>query len=205
MNKRGKLFIVSGFAGTGKSTITKGLVKNYDCYELSISATTRPARGNEQHGREYFFLSKEEFEGLIEAEGFLEHAIYLDHHYGTPKEWVNSRLEEGKDVILEIEMQGALQIKANIPDCLLIFLLPPSIEELEKRLINRGTETSEQIANRIRRAKEEVDYIQHYDYIVINEDVEKTIEIVHNIVQSEKYKVNCNLDFVRDYIRDFTK
>jgi len=205
MNERGILFIVSGFAGTGKSTITRGLIQKYDCYELSISATTRPARGNEQHGREYFFLSREEFEALIEAEGFLEHALYLDNYYGTPKEWVDRKLSEGKDVILEIEMQGALQIKKNIPSCLLIFLLPPSIEELERRITSRGTETPEQIANRLNRAKEEVDFMQYYDYLVINEDVEKTIDMVHNIVQSEKNRVERNLDFIEQYITDFLK
>ena len=205
MNEKGILFIVSGFAGTGKSTITQGLIKKYGCYELSISATTRSARAGEEHGREYFFMSKDEFENQIEDGNFLEYARYLDNYYGTPKKWVDDKLSKGQNVILEIEMQGALQIKGKFPESLLIFVLPPCNEELEKRLTSRGTETKEQIAKRILRAKEEVDFIEKYDYVIVNEDIEKSINIVHNIVQSEKFRVSRNTQEIKEYVEDFIR
>ena len=205
MNEKGILFIVSGFAGTGKSTITQGLIKKYGCYELSISATTRPAREGEEHGREYFFMNKEDFESQIEDGNFLEYARYLDNYYGTPKKWVDEKLASGQNVILEIEMQGALQIKGKFPKSLLIFVLPPSAEELEHRLTSRGTETKEQIAKRIARAKEEVEFIEKYDYVIVNEDIEKSINIVHNIVMSEKFRVSRNTDEIKAYVADFVK
>lgn len=203
LNNKGILFIVSGFAGTGKSTITRGLVEQYDCYELSVSATTRTPREYEVHGREYFFISKEDFEKLIGNDELLEHAQYLDNYYGTPKKWVESRLDAGKDIILEIEMQGALQIKEKHPDSVLIFLLPPSIDELRDRLKKRGSEPPEQIEKRISRAKEEIQYIEKYDYLVINDVIEKTIDIVHNIVQSEKFKADRAGKNVEEYIINF--
>ena len=205
MNSKGILFVVSGFAGTGKSTITKGLASKYDSYVLSVSATTRTIREGEVDGKDYFFLSREEFERRIKEDLFLEHAEYVGNYYGTPKDWVEEKLSENKDVILEIEMQGAIQIKEKNPECVLIFLLPPSFEELKRRLVDRGTDAADVIEKRLNRAKEEIDFIDKYDYVVINEDIEKSIDMVHNIVQSEKSLVSRNLEDIINYKKDFIK
>lgn len=205
MEQKGILFVVSGFAGTGKSTVTQGMINKYDSYVLSVSATTRAPREGEEHGREYFFLEVDEFKEKIKNNQFLEYACYVENYYGTPKDWVEDRLNENKDVILEIEMQGALQIKEKVPECVLIFLLPPDFAELENRLRNRGTDSEEVIQKRLDRAREEVSFIEKYDYIVINENIEKSIDMVHNIVQSEKCLVSRNQDNIYQYIKDFHK
>ena len=141
MNKRGILIIVSGFSGAGKGTIMRALMEQYsDTYALSISATTRKPRSGETHGKEYFFVSKEEFESMIEKEELIEHAQYVNNYYGTPRDYVFKQLESGKDVILEIEIQGALKVKEKYPDTLLLFVTPPNANELKERLIGRGTE-----------------------------------------------------------------
>ena len=156
MSKTGKLVVFSGFSGSGKGTIMKELMaKHGDDYALSVSATTRGPRPGEEHGREYFFISEEEFEQMIKADGLLEYAKYVDHYYGTPKSYVNEQLSAGKNVILEIEIQGALKVKEKFPDTLLLFVTPPSAEELKSRLVGRGTETMDVIEFRMNRAKEE--------------------------------------------------
>ena len=152
---KGVLTIVSGFSGAGKGTVMKGLLANYDNYALSISATTRRPREGEQDGREYFFKTREEFEQMIAEGAFIEYAQYVENYYGTPKAYVEEQLANGKDVLLEIEIQGALQVKKLRPDALLIFITPPSAEILEQRLTGRGTETPEVIAMRMNRAVEE--------------------------------------------------
>ena len=157
MNTHGILIVVSGFSGSGKGTIMKELLKRYDNYALSISATTRAPSEGETDGREYFFKTREEFEKMIAKEELIEYAEYVNNYYGTPRAYVEEQLTAGKDVILEIEIQGALKVKKKFPDTLLLFVTPPSAEELRKRLIGRGTETMEVIEQRMQRAIEESD------------------------------------------------
>ena len=170
MEKKGLLIIVSGFAGTGKGTLMNLLLENYEDYVLSISATTRKPRPGEEEGRHYFFKTKEEFEQLIRDKGLLEYASYVGNYYGTPKAFVEEKLSQGKNVILEIEIQGALKVKELFPQSLLLFILPPSAAELKRRLEGRGTETEDVIAQRLKRACEEIKGIENYDYIVVNDD-----------------------------------
>ena len=158
MNKKGILIVVSGFSGSGKGTLMKELLSRYpDTYALSISATTRSPREGEAHGREYFFISKDEFEKMIAKGELIEYARYVENYYGTPREYVERKLEEGKDVILEIEIQGALKVKKSFPDTLLLFVTPPSAAELKERLVGRGTETMDVIKSRLDRACEEAE------------------------------------------------
>ena len=190
MNKKGMLLIVSGPSGAGKGTICNALVNKYpDEYALSISVTSRSPRGEEIDGKEYFFKSRSEFEQMIELDLLLEHACYVDNYYGTPKEWVEMKRSEGINVILEIDYQGGFQVNQKIPEALLIFIMPPSKEELFRRLSGRGTESPEQIAKRIAKAEEEIRQAEQYDYIIVNEDVEKSVEMLHNIILCEKEKL----------------
>ncbi len=190
MNKQqGILAIISGFSGAGKGTVVQEILNTYDKeYCLSVSATTRQPREGENHGQHYFFLEKEEFEQRIEDDRFLEYARYVEHYYGTPKEFVFDKLEQGVSVILEIEMQGALKVKERCPEALLIFVTPPTAEELERRLRGRGTETDEVIASRLSRAAEEVTYMEKYDYIVVNETnkVAECAAAIHHLIEDEK-------------------
>lgn len=203
--KRGLLVVLSGFAGSGKGTIMKKIVSKYDRYALSISATTRNPRPGEEHGREYFFLSKEEFEDLIQKNKLYEYANYVDNYYGTPKDYVEEQLALGKDVFLEIEIQGALQIKEVVKDAILVFVTPPSVEELEKRLIGRGTESKELIEKRMKRAFEEAKGVSHYDYIIINDDIDDCVEELHHIILSEHRKVSRNMGHIEKMLEDFKK
>ena len=187
MNK-GVLVVVSGLSGAGKGTICKRLLEKYPDYVLSVSVTSRKPREGEEHGREYFFITKEEFEDRINQGKLLEFALYVGNYYGTPKDWVEEQLNAGKDIVLEIELQGAFQVRKKIPEAVLIFVLPPDMEELKRRLVNRGTETMEEIDRRIQRALEEMEFVPEYDYVIINEDVEKSVDMLHNIVRSEKNK-----------------
>ena len=192
----GILIVVSGFSGSGKGTIMKELLKRYDNYALSISATTRAPREGETDGREYFFKTREEFEKMIAKEELIEYAEYVNNYYGTPRAYVEEQLTAGKDVILEIEIQGALKVKKKFPDTLLLFVTPPSAEELRKRLIGRGTETMEVIEQRMQRAIEESDGMESYDYYVINDDLDTCVDEVHRIIQAEhnrSYEKSCNL------------
>ena len=158
MNEKGILIVVSGFSGSGKGTLMKELMTRYpDTYALSISATTRSPREGEVDGREYFFVSKDEFEKMIAKGELIEYAKYVENYYGTPRDYVEKKLDEGKDVILEIEIQGALNVKKMFPDTLLLFVTPPSAEELKKRLVGRGTETMDVIESRMDRACEEAE------------------------------------------------
>ena len=200
-NRKGIIIVVSGFSGAGKGTLMKALTSKYDNYALSVSATTRNPRPGEVNGREYFFVSNEEFEKLIQENGLIEHAGYVDHYYGTPRKFVEDKLSEGIDVILEIEIQGALQIKEQYPDAVLLFVMPPSAAELEKRLRGRGTETEEVILQRLKRAREESVGIEKYDYLVINDDLEQCTERLHNIIEAAHSTPQRNLDFI-DTIRE---
>ena len=192
MKQQGILAVVSGFSGAGKGTIMKALLENYDNYALSISANTRKPRVGEEHGREYFFLTKEEFENMIANDQFIEHAQYVENYYGTPRPYVEEKMAEGKDVILEIEIQGALKVKKKFPETLLVFVVPPSAEELKRRLVGRGTETAEVIEERMKRAVEESEMMDSYDYILVNDTVEKAVEDLHNLIQSQHMLTSCN-------------
>ena len=184
--KKGTLTILSGFSGAGKGTVMKAMLAKYeDRYALSVSATSRKPRAGEVDGREYFFKTKEEFEELIAGEKLIEYAKYVDNYYGTPAEYVEQQRNAGKDVLLEIEVQGALQVKEKYPEALLIFLTPPSAEELKKRLIGRGTEEMDVIEQRLSRAKEEAVYMDRYEYIVVNDTVDACVERIHRLIQSQ--------------------
>ena len=196
MKERGILAVVSGFSGAGKGTIMKALLERDDNYALSISATTRKPREGEQHGREYFFVGEEEFEQMIAEDRLIEYARYVDHYYGTPKDYVMSQLEAGKDVILEIEIQGALKVKEKFPETLLVFVTPPSAEELKRRLVNRGTETAEVIEARMKRACEEAEQMDRYDYLLINDEVDLCTEKLHRLIQAQHGKMTLHGEFV---------
>ena len=203
MKRAGVLSVISGFAGGGKGTIVKKLVEK-EGYALSVSATSRAPRQGEVHGREYFFLTREEFHSMIENNGLIEWAEYVSNFYGTPREYVEERLTEGEDVILEIEPQGALKVKAQYPEAVLIFIVPPNAKELENRLIGRGTEETETIKKRLKRAAEETAFIENYDYIVINDDLEDAVSDIHHIIQAASHKRERVGEFV-DILTDDLK
>ena len=197
MKKRGILTVVSGFAGAGKGSTMKGLLEKYaDRYALSVSVTTRAPRPGEEEGKAYYFRTKEQFEEMITNDELIEYANYVGNYYGTPKEYVEKQLEEGKDVILEIEIQGALKVKERMPDTVLLFISPPSANELKRRLIGRGTEDLATIQKRLYRASEESEGIEKYDYFVINDSLEDCVEEVHMIIQSEKSRIFRNKDLI---------
>lgn len=185
MSNEGLLIVISGPAGAGKGTVVTELMKDENM-RLSISATTRAPRGTEQDGVEYHFLSREEFEGLIGEDGFFEYAQYLGNYYGSPKKPVLDWMSEGHDVILEIEVQGCAKVKAVRPDCISIFIMPPSLEVLEHRLRKRGTETEENIQRRMARTREELPLAESYDYVVVNDALEDCVSEVRSIIEKEK-------------------
>lgn len=201
--------MVSGFSGAGKGTIMKELLKRHpDTYALSISATTRNPRPGETDGVEYFFRTREEFEQMIAEDALIEYAQYVGNYYGTPKAYVEEQLLAGKNVILEIEIQGALKVKEKFPDTLLLFVTPPSAEELKNRLVGRGTETLDVVMSRLNRANEEAEGIEQYDYLVINDVLEDAVEEVHQIIQNEHYRVSRNetsIEMMRNELKKFSK
>lgn len=207
--RKGILIVVSGFSGAGKGTIMKRLLEEYPGqYSLSVSATTRQPRPGEVHGREYFFVSVEEFEKMIAENALVEHAKYVSNYYGTPRAYVEEQMALGKDVILEIEIQGALKIKEKFPDALLLFISPPSAKELKRRLTDRGTEDAATIASRLSRAVEESRGIEAYDYFVINDSLEACIAQVHGIIENEHSRMNRNqekIDQMRQELSGFVK
>lgn len=208
MKERGVLAIVSGFSGAGKGTVMKALMSKYNNYALSISATTRAPRVGEENGREYFFKTVEEFEKMIEEDQLIEYANYVGNYYGTPKAYVESKLDEGKDVILEIELQGAMKVKEKMPDTVLIFITPPTAEELKNRLVGRGTEDEATINARLKRASEEAGYMERYDYLLINDDLDTCVRELHELIQSEHSKVSRNIDrinFIREDVKIFSE
>ena len=196
MNHQGILVVVSGFSGAGKGTLMKELLKRYDNYALSISATTRAPREGETDGKEYFFVTKEQFEKMRDERKLVEYAQYVNNYYGTPKEYVEQKMAEGKDVILEIEIQGALKVKKRFPDALLLFVTPPSAEDLRRRLVGRGTETLEVINARLARAAEEASGMEAYDYLLINDDLDRCVEEMHQLIQLQHRKTSYHLDFL---------
>ena len=200
MNKRGSLLIVSGPSGTGKGTIMDEYFRKYknDNTFLSISATTRKPRPGEAEGVNYYYKTREEFEYLIQNDGLAEWTEFCGNYYGTPKKAVLDMLEQGRDVILEIEVQGAMNVKKSFSDAVCIFVLPPSFEELRNRLISRNTEPEDAINRRIDRARQEVLLIDSYDYILINDDLDNAVEQFRSIVIAEGQKVNKNLNIIKE-------
>ena len=196
MNQQGILVVVSGFSGAGKGTLMKELLKRYDNYALSVSATTRQPREGEKDGEDYFFVNREYFQQMIEEGRLVEYAQYVNHYYGTPRDYVEKKMAEGKDVILEIEIQGALKVKKRFPDALLIFVTPPSAVELRRRLVGRGTETIEVINARLRRAAEEASGMEAYDYLLINDEIDACVEQMHQLITLQHSKTCYHLDFL---------
>lgn len=202
---KGTLTVISGFSGAGKGTLMKRLLEKYDSYVLSISATTRKPREGEADGREYFFKTKEEFEEMISRGQLLEHACYVGNYYGTPKPWVEEQMAAGRDVLLEIEIQGARNIKKQYPEALLVFITPPSADELLKRLTGRGTETPEVIRNRINRAAEETQGMEDYDYLLVNDDLDLCTEQLNQVIQSAHHKMKENLELAEKITEELQK
>jgi len=195
MKKKGILAVISGFSGAGKGTLIKELLQRHgEQYALSVSATTRSPRAGEEHGREYFFVSKEAFEQMIGEDALIEHACYVGNYYGTPKSYVEEQMEAGRDVILEIEIQGARKVKEKFPDTLLLFVTPPSAAELESRLRGRGTETDEVIRSRLERAAEEAEFMEDYDYILVNDDLDTCVREMHELIQTQHFRTCSSLE-----------
>ncbi len=193
-SNRGVLIVISGPSGAGKGTICKALLEKHDNIYISVSATTRSPREGEIEGVNYYFLTKEAFEEKVKENGFIEYANVHGNFYGTPKVNVEKMLEEGKDVILEIDIQGALQVKENFKEGVFIFILPPSMEELKKRIINRGSETEESLMTRFKNAYKEINYVSKYNYAVVNDTLELAVAKVESIIASEK----CRVDRIKE-------
>lgn len=218
MKNKGKLVVISGFSGAGKGTLMKALMKEYgDSYALSVSATTRSPRPGEMDGVDYFFVTRDKFEQMIAEDALIEYAQYVGNYYGTPKEYVQQQLDLGKNVILEIEIQGALKIKEKFPDTVLMFVTAPDANELKNRLVGRGTEPPEVIAARLSRACEESMGIEKYDYLVINDTIENGIFLIDRLICDERsgniennraHRVSANIDFInkmREELSGFSK
>ena len=207
---KGILVVVSGFSGSGKGTVMKRLMEKYDNYALSVSVTTRNPRPGEKDGEAYFFRTKEEFEQLIREDGLIEYAQYVENYYGTPRKYVEEQLAAGKDVILEIEIQGALKVREKRPDTLLLFVTPPDGEDLKKRLTGRGTETQDVIEARLSRASEEAEGVEVYDYLLINDELDTCVEELHEIIRSEHRRMTRQQNIekiakIREELQKFRK
>ena len=202
VRNKGILAVISGFSGAGKGTLMKELLKNYDNYSLSISATTRQPRPGERDGVDYFFVTKDRFKEMIKNDELLEYAQYVDNFYGTPRAYVEAEMNKGKDVILEIEIQGALKVRAKFPDSVLIFITTPSAKELFDRLKKRGTETDEVIKKRIERATLEANGVEAYDYILINDNLDKTVKHLNYLIQDQHMRVSQQLEFLEEFQKE---
>jgi guanylate kinase len=196
MKKKGLLIVISGPSGAGKGTICKEWMQKNSDAVLSISATTRAPRPMEREGVNYFFKTREEFETMIEKNDFLEYAKVYDNYYGTPRKYVQQMLMEGKDVILEIDIQGALKVKERYDEGVFIFIVPPSMDELKRRIVTRGTEDPDVILKRFSSAFEEINFIKRYNYVVVNDTVEEATKKVEAIVMAEKCRVDRNTELI---------
>ncbi|MBO0477012.1 guanylate kinase [Vagococcus sp. DIV0080] len=204
MSERGLLIVLSGPSGVGKGTVRKAIFDSEgNEFEYSISMTTRKMREGETEGVDYFFRTREEFEALIQAGKMLEYAEYVGNYYGTPLDYVNQTLDEGKDVFLEIEVQGAMKVKEQVPDGVFIFLTPPDFDELKSRIVNRGTDAMSVIDERMRVAREEIEMMRHYDYAVVNDKVELAVERIKKIIESEHYRVDRVIDYYEKMLKEF--
>jgi guanylate kinase len=199
MNSSGLLVVISAPSGTGKGTLLGVLEKINPNVRFSISATTRKPRKGEKDGKNYFFKTEEEFNEMIKSGELIEWVEYCGNYYGTPKKHITCSLEQGYDVILEIEVEGAVKIKEHYPDCVLIFVLPPSFAELKNRIEKRGTECPDSIRRRTEKAKEEIKHIKSYDYVVINEDIEKAVNDINTILKAEKLKTGRNSNIINSW------
>ena len=195
---RGSLVVISGPSGAGKDTIVEAYLKKHKNAWLSISCTSRAMRPGDVEGKSYYFISKEEFEAKIEAGDFLEYAKYNDNYYGTPKEHIEEHLQNGEDVFLVIEVQGALKVKELVPEAICIFIMPPSMKELRKRLVGRKTESKEKILNRFKTAYQEINEVTNYNYVVTNDEIKNAVEKVSAILLSEK----CRVDRIEEVYLD---
>lgn len=203
MSERGLLIVFSGPSGVGKGTVRQEIFSTPDHkFEYSVSMTTRAQRPGEVDGKDYFFRSREEFEELIRNGQMLEYAEYVGNYYGTPLTYVNETLDKGIDVFLEIEVQGALQVKKKVPDAVFIFLTPPDLNELEERLVGRGTDSEEVIAQRIERACEEIALMSEYDYAIVNDEVPLAAERVKRVIEAEHFRVDRVIGRYRNMISD---
>lgn len=202
---RGKLIVVSGFSGAGKGTLMNALMEKYDNYALSVSATTRAPRPGEKEGVSYFYKTDEEFRQMIERDELIEYAGYVGHYYGTPRAFVEENLAAGKDVFLEIEIQGAMKVKSKYPDAVLMFVTPPSAEVLKERLVRRGTESPDVIAARLKRATEEAEGVEAYDYIVVNDILQDCVETVDRIVKSEHNRADERISLIKEIRSELSK
>lgn len=208
VSAKGTLTVISGFSGVGKGSVMNSLISRYEGYALSVSATTRDPRPGEVHGVAYYFISREEFEEMISGEGLVEYAQYCGNYYGTPKAFVEKYLEEGKDILLEIEIQGAMKVRRQFPEATLVFVMPPSARELYNRLTGRGTEDSETIRKRIERAEHEAEGIEDYDFIVVNDRIDECADELHRLIQARKLRTSQNVPFIdeiRKGIRELAK
>ena len=199
MTKRGLLIVLSGPSGVGKGTVRAAIFsKEEQKFVYSISATTRLPRTGETDGVDYFFKTREEFEQMIQNKQLLEYAEYVGNYYGTPLEYVENTLATGKDVFLEIDVQGAIQVRELMPDGVFIFLTPPDLNELESRIVNRGTDSDEVIAKRMKTAREELELMKYYDYSVVNDTVDHAVQKIEAIIQTEHLRIVRNLDTIEE-------
>ena len=187
--KKGSLYVISGPSGTGKGTIIKGLVEGFESVQLSVSMTTRPEREGEVHGTHYYFVTREEFEKAIAQNGLLEYANVYGNYYGTPRQAVEEKRAAGIDVVLEIDVQGAMKVKEACPDAVMLFILPPSLTELRHRLVERHTDAPEVIEKRMKNAAFEIGFAKKYDYALVNADLDKALAQAKAIVQAERLRV----------------
>ncbi len=195
MDKKGMLIVVSGFSGVGKGTLVRRMADRYNDCAISVSATTREPRQGDREGVDYFFKTKEEFEDLIAQDRLIEYACYCGNFYGTPKDYVEEQMAQGRDVILEIEQQGGLKVKRQYPDALMIFVMPPDIDTLVQRLRDRGTETEEMIRERLEQAVRESEQMEQYEYMILNDDLDQSVEELHHLIESQHHRIDRNLDF----------
>lgn len=200
--RKGSLTVISGFSGSGKGTIVHGLLEEHPEYVVSVSVTTRSPRPGEVDGVDYHFITQEKFDEMVRGGELLEHAGYVSHSYGTPRHFVDASIAAGRDVILEIDVQGAWQIRDRMPEAILLFIMPPSAQELERRMLSRGTESEEEIRGRLLRACEEANEMFDYDYLIVNDDLEEAIEQVHHTIQSAKNETRRCMPFAQEIRRE---